>query len=67
MNKKKFKKKERLFISQTATHALKIERVEKFLIKNLLEFVMMKIKPNICKKILKKVKKNLMRFYQAYF
>ena len=32
------KKKEILFISQTATHALKLENVEKFLIKTLSKF-----------------------------
>ncbi len=50
------KKREILFISQTATHALKIERVEKFLIKNLIRICNeLKIKLNIlCKKNIKK-------------
>lgn len=55
--KRSFKKKgEVLFISQTATHASELEKVEKFLIKNLIKICTdLKIKFNIlCKKNVKK-------------
>ena len=55
--KRAFKKKgEVLFISQTATHASELEKVEKFLIKNLIKICTdLKIRFNIlCKKNVKK-------------